>query len=521
MRIAFRADASPELGTGHVLRCLNLAKALNDKGAECIFVCRELPIYLREKILSNGIRVESLIRAEGAEQVPSLPLSRKAIDSGIDIPWSADAEDTIRIISLMPVDWLVVDHYALDHRWEARLRKWVRRIMVIDDLADRMHECDLLLDQNLVKDAHDRYTPLVPSSCAILIGPHYALLQSVYAQKRQNATLKSEPVRRILVSFGGSDQQNLNFKTVDAFLSLQRTDIKLDVVLGSNPEQEDLLRARVGSYENITIHGFLPDLSSLMIDSDLSVGAGGTTSWERCCLGLPSIVITLAENQVALARELHRRGAIRWLGMDNSVTQDSLASAIKHALEGSSLSVWSAICKSLVDGTGAKRVASALFLDSNSSIRTRVATPEDEELILRWANDPIVRKNGFSEQAISDSDHHIWYTRQVAANPHKRFFIVQTEDDLDIGQVRFEQVESGWEVHYSLSVIARGLGLSRKVLRVSIDALFREIGAVPLIGKVKKSNLASIRVFEGLGFSMEDQGANLLYFRLGHKFPGL
>jgi len=418
----------------------------------------------------------------------------------------------------MPVDWLVVDHYALDHRWEAQLRKWAKRIMVIDDLADRMHECDLLLDQNLVKDADTRYTSLVPNSCALLTGPHYALLQSVYAQKRQHAPVREGPVRRILVSFGGSDQRNLNEKTVNAFLSLQRTDIKLDVVLGANnTKQEDLLRARVRPYKNIEIHGYLPDLSALMVRADLSVGAGGTTSWERCCLGLPSIVVTLAENQVALARELHRRGAIRWLGMDNLVTQDLLASAIKRALEESSLSEWSAICKSIVDGWGAKRVASALFLDSHSRIRARVATPEDEELILRWANDPTVRKNAFSSQSITDDEHHIWYAKQVGVNPNKRFLIVQTEDDLDIGQVRFEQVEGGWEIHYSLSAIARGLGLGKKFLRVSIDALFREIGAVPLIGKVKKSNLASIRVFEGLGFSVKDQGANLLYFSHKHK----
>ncbi len=184
------------------------------------------------------------------------------------------------------------------------MRPHCRKIMVIDDLADRHHDCDLLLDQNLVANMVHRYDDKLPAHCGKMLGPKYALLQPLYSELYARTPPREGSVQRVLVYFGGADAGNLTGLAITAFLSLKRNDVALDVVLNTNGTHSETIRRQTHGQQNITLHSSLPTLAPLMVKADLSIGGGGATSWERCCLGLPTLVITLAENQKPIAAKL-------------------------------------------------------------------------------------------------------------------------------------------------------------------------------------------------------------------------
>lgn len=220
MKVAFRADASVGIGSGHVMRCLTLAGELKEAGAQIIFICRECEGNLCDLIEKQGIPVARI--------------------SGELQSWEADAFQSLEALKKYgKADWLVVDHYSLDHRWEAGIRNAAEKIMVIDDLADRIHDNDLLLDQNLYEDLENRYNGLAPPHCIKLLGPRYALLRPEFRKARASLRKRDGIIRRILVSFGGSDPSNETAKALEAIGLLGKPEIAVDVVVGSsNPHRE-------------------------------------------------------------------------------------------------------------------------------------------------------------------------------------------------------------------------------------------------------------------------------------------
>ena len=282
MRIAIRADASTAIGSGHVMRCLTLAEALRRAGGDIVFLCRKLSGHLGEEIRRRGVEL-IWVEGEGAGE-------HKLRDR---------------------IDLLIVDHYDLDERWERSMRTLARRIMVIDDLADRPHDCDLLLDQNLLPALDTRYQGLVPDGCRLLLGPGYALLRDEFYASAANVRERTG-FAHLLLFFGGGDGENL---TARALLELCDSDFTADVVIGaSNPHHDEiaaLCRAGGGRY---TLHVQTERMAELMARADLALGAGGGSHWERCLLGLPTLVVTVAENQRETTRLLHEKGVCLWLG---------------------------------------------------------------------------------------------------------------------------------------------------------------------------------------------------------------
>ncbi|TVT58087.1 MAG: UDP-2,4-diacetamido-2,4,6-trideoxy-beta-L-altropyranose hydrolase [Sedimenticola thiotaurini] len=360
MLIVFRVDASNEIGSGHVMRCLTLAKALRNKGAECRFVSREHQGNMIGLIHEQGFDVVCL-PARNAGEAISAGLYETKHAGWLGDSWSNDAALTAAALGTSRPDWLIVDHYALDINWENILRPSCRHLMVIDDLADRLHNCDILLDQNLVSNARTRYKDKVPGACELLLGPEFALLQPQYRELHGSAMRRNDPVRRILVYFGAGNFGSLIVLTIDAFLLLDLGDVELDVVLSTEHPDAEMVCNRIGGHSNITLHGRLPSLAPLMMNADAAVGAGGATSWERCCLGLATLVITIADNQKAAAAELHRQGMIRWLGDKGEVTLSSLHQELEALLQNGVTNEMAAKCHSLVDGDGAGRVIRKLM----------------------------------------------------------------------------------------------------------------------------------------------------------------
>ena len=204
--------------------------------------------------------------------------------------------------------------------------------MVIDDLADRPHDCDLLLDQNLYEGLERRYDGLVPDHCERLLGPRYALLRPEFAAARKTLRHRDGRVRRILVFFGGSDLSNETAKALEAIRLLNRTDIAVDVVVGVSNPKGDQIREICRGMPNIHFHLQVENMAELMALADLAIGAGGTTTWERCCLGLPSLVLVLADNQREVVEVMTDAGAMRNVGWHADVTSSGLAEVLQMAL---------------------------------------------------------------------------------------------------------------------------------------------------------------------------------------------
>lgn len=520
MKITFRTDASLTIGTGHVMRCLTLATALKQKGAEVLFVSREYPGHLCDEAAARGCMVTRL---------PVMSESR-ADDTtgGVDLPdhaqwlgasWKQDAEETSEAIGKVfgTADWLIADHYALDARWESALRPHTKRLMVIDDLADRSHDCDLLLDQNLFSNAEARYAGRVPAHCGLMLGPHYVLLQPEYAALHPCIPPREGPIRRILVYFGGADVGNLTGMAIEAFLSLDRSDIELDAVVNTCSPHAENIRRQTAGQSNIHLHSGLPTLARLMTKADLAIGASGATAWERCCLGLPSVVITLAENQRLIAVELARRGLICWLGHVGEVTESTMTHVLGELLREGLPEAWSQACRQLIDGQGASRVRSVLMLSPNTPLQARSARLDDEALILQWANDPLVRQNAFSTGVIDAATHRAWFRKRLRDLDYCRLYVVETSDGFPIGQVRFERSGDAWEISYSLDARCRGAGLAKSMLQTAMLKLRSTEASAIIFGRVKAGNRTSQRVFEGLGFetksAMQAAERELVYCR--------
>lgn len=341
MKVVFRASASIEIGTGHVMRCLTLADALREQGAETLFLCQPTPGHLGALIEERGHRIHWLPASDS-----------QAADGG---------HCKTALSGQGAWDWLVVDHYTLDAAWESALRSVCKRIMVIDDLANRPHDCDLLLDQNLQEPG--RYTALVPAAATLLLGPKYALLRPQFAAARQTLAERDGKVRRLLVFCGGADATGETLKALAAIEKLARTDLAVDVVIGAaNPHRaaiEKACRERAGT----TLYCQVTDMAAHMAAADLFVGVGGTSSWERCCMGLPAVVWASAENQVAQSEALAIFGAHLYLGSLPSDIEAKLAPILDDLFKRPSLLMqMSQLAKDLVDGFGAGRVAKMMQL---------------------------------------------------------------------------------------------------------------------------------------------------------------
>lgn len=363
MKIIFRTDASLQIGTGHVMRCLTLADALQAAGAQCHFICREHPGNLIEQIRQRGFVVGSL--PAGSEDVAlnvSADVAQTNYAAWLGADWATDAAQTKVGAGETAVDWLIVDHYALDVRWEQALRPLCRKLMVIDDLADRTHDCDLLLDQNLGRDVED-YNQLVPEDCVVLVGPHYALLRPEFAALREESLRRRAipQLRHLLITMGGVDQADATGSVLEALQDCPLpADMRVTVVMGPHApwfERIQLLAAQMLQPTEVRCN--IQNMAQLMADTDLAIGAAGSTSWERCCLGLPTLIVVLAENQRKGAAALERSGSAKVLGGLDDISR-TFRPVFSLLTTTDALRQLSQASRLITDGQGVSRVKQAL-----------------------------------------------------------------------------------------------------------------------------------------------------------------
>jgi UDP-2,4-diacetamido-2,4,6-trideoxy-beta-L-altropyranose hydrolase len=359
LKFVFRVDSSSQIGTGHVIRCLTLADALSAEGSICLFICRAHTGNLIDLIAERGYEVRILpFKNDAAEHSYSSDLGHS---SWLGTDWLTDATQTIKFLQSEQIDWIIVDHYALDWRWEIELRKYAEGIMVIDDLTDRRHTCDLLLNQNY-GSSESKYQGLVPHICEQLHGPSFALLNPVYAKNRMILAQRTGNVNRVLIYFGGgADSKDLTGMTLKAFESENLSRIHIDIVVGSAYCHNDSLSKIAERRGRVNIHTRLPHLADLMSQADFAVGAGGATTWERCCLGLPSLVISVADNQLHTCEILHQNEVIIYSGPSEETSVNQINNQISAVInQPQLLQQLSRNSMSIVDGLGGKRVVEVL-----------------------------------------------------------------------------------------------------------------------------------------------------------------
>lgn len=346
-KILFRADASITLGNGHIMRCLALASEFKAHGAECVFICKELTGNAIEFIRSHGF------------DVYSLPSEGNQIGGGDTLNEDSDALQSINYLKSWFPDLVIVDHYSLGHIWEHKINHYCRNLMVIDDLANRFHECVILLDQGLMRKKED-YSNLVPESCHLLVGQHYSMLRHEFSQLRPYSLKRriAPKLKNILVTMGGTDQPNATGCVLEGLIqSKLPTDCLITIIMGSNAPWIDKIKhhAQQLPYETKVLIN-ASNMATLMAESDLAIGAVGGTAWERCCLGLPTLMVILADNQKEGAFALESCGAAKLLGTPEIVSK-RLPTILDELIETPLLlSEMSLSARKITDGHGIQNI---------------------------------------------------------------------------------------------------------------------------------------------------------------------
>ncbi|MFC4388311.1 UDP-2,4-diacetamido-2,4,6-trideoxy-beta-L-altropyranose hydrolase [Gracilibacillus marinus] len=298
--VVIRVDASVTIGTGHVMRCLVLADDLSEHGVDVLFICRKTKGNLISIMESKGYKVKTV---------------------GLDI----EARETIAILqTIVSIDLLIIDHYGIDEQWEKRVRPYVKKLMVIDDLANRPHCCDLLLDQNELPNKEERYAHLVPTTTEKLLGLHYLLLRKEF-RDFPGRKKSVHSISNVLVSFGGSDPTNETMKVMQA---IHRLDVSIVVVVGSSYPYYQQLVQQYLEWDKIIILKQTSNMAEWMRKADIAIGAGGTSTWERVYMELPTITIDIADNQTEILRHTSKLGIISHMGKSDEVTTTAIANRI-------------------------------------------------------------------------------------------------------------------------------------------------------------------------------------------------
>jgi UDP-2,4-diacetamido-2,4,6-trideoxy-beta-L-altropyranose hydrolase len=453
MRIIFRVDASREIGAGHVVRCLALAQALTGAGCECTFVCARLPMELEAALRAERVRVLRIV-----EYPAGTP------PHGVDV--ANDAEATLTVLAReAATDCVVVDHYGLDAAWESRLRARATRILVIDDLADRRHNCDWLLDQNLQPVAN-RYRNLVPDACRQILGPRFSLLRPTFAGIAAGAVPLARR-SRVLVAAGGGDAANVTGTILEAWRQVRNPRPPLDVVIGAMHPHVAAIRSECDAQVDVQLHVQTERMAELLAQARMMIGAAGTVSWERCCLGVPALMFAAAGNQSSNLRLLAAARTGISLGDANQVEPVGLARMATRVLARQRLlERLGRRAATLVDGHGARRVA---LLLAGERIALRAATSADAQAAWRWRNHPATRRVSRDSREIPFDQHREWWLATLA-NPQRRLYVAHC-GTMDVGVLRLDLAADSAEISIYLDPALNGLGLGPSMLRAAQRAV--------------------------------------------------
>ncbi|WP_114970659.1 UDP-2,4-diacetamido-2,4,6-trideoxy-beta-L-altropyranose hydrolase [Rhodoferax ferrireducens] len=500
--VAIRVDASATIGTGHLKRCLSLAQALIEQGAQVSLIARALDGVAAQVLRDAPCPVRWLPAPSGDVPTDSTSTPHAA---WAGVSWTQDADDTANALRTERPDWLVVDHYAFDVRWHDALRASQDcRLLVIDDTADRALAPDALLDHNWAPDHRTKYAGRLAREPHWLAGPRYALLSPAYRNAPRYAF--QPEVRSIGIFMGGTDPDGISARVLVACRSADFSGLVEVVSTSANPHLSALRDACTGAgHATLTLDQ--TDLVAFFTRHDLQIGAGGGATWERCSIGAPTLAIAVATNQSAVVPGLASLGAV--CAATEATLTSTLRELIQNPMARQALATRAA---TLVDGRGAQRVALHLLRDT---LRLRPATLADAQLLHAWRNHPSVRAVSGNSEPISFKSHHSWM-RRVLQSPDRRLLIAQV-GALPVGSIRFDQLETGHlEVSLYTDPQLQGLSLGPRLLLAGERQMHHSLQAPFTVdATVVAGNTASQQLFEGSGY----HGGPLLYCKTIGPLP--
>lgn len=485
MKVAFRVDSADYIGMGHIVRCLTLAEKLRINGAEVFFVTRNHRNNYNEKILEKNFALLLLPRL-------NIKINNENYSSWLGISQVEEANQILEALKDHLIDWMIIDHYGISSKCESILKKYIKNIMVIDDLVKEKHNCDVILNTNFFSDNFRLYEKLLPSKCTLLLGPKYALIRDEYSNTNKKRICNKTEFR-ILV-FLGTDPENLITKILEALSVDALKHIYIDLVIGNNNPYERLLQQKANIRKRVIIYKSLPNLIELMRNSDLSIGAGGITLWERIYFSLPTILICTAENQKRMCITASNLGLVDYLGSSKLLNNTKLVKSVLKAVNKKNLSK---NLDYLVDGKGAFRVAKMITKGEINPYSITLAKQDDAPIFFKWLDHKVV--NHKSSSADKDSFHE--YEKKLSNsinNESISIFILKYHDE-PAGKISFKVKRNKAIINFLVNPKFSKLHLEQKLIELGCQ-IFSKDKTISFIAEVLSSNKKLCNIYRLLGF---------------------
>jgi UDP-2,4-diacetamido-2,4,6-trideoxy-beta-L-altropyranose hydrolase len=485
--ILIRADVSVAIGTGHVMRCLALAQAWRDAGGEAAFAMAESLPSINDRLRSEGIPLLQLNHPRGSRD---------------------DARETVELARSNQANWVVLDGYCFSAEYQRQVKDAGIRLLVVDDNGESSrYFADLVLNQNVhskeaMYEKRENYTRL-------LLGSRYVLLRREFWSLQERAKEIPESGRKVLITMGGSDPNNVTAKVVSTLRLVEIKGLQARVLVGGGNLYTASLRdhaLRDGAEIGIVTNPH--SVTDLMLWADVAVSAAGSTCWEMCFLGVPAILIAVAENQMPGGRELARREIAVLLGATSEITPERIAGELQRVLcSKQQRENMSQRGRELVDGRGCERVLTAML---SAELNLRHAGKSDCRLLWEWANDPSVRAASFQTAMISWDEHEAWFADKL---DNGLIYIAEDQQGNPVGQFRIDRLPNGEaKVDVSVAPEKRGCGIAAALIQKAVQAAFRETEFLRLHAYVKPENRASLRAFEKAGFTVSERAGSVVHF---------
>ena len=484
MNLYIRADAGAKIGTGHIMRCIALAQAWRDGGGKVIFLSHCESDTLCQRIIDEGF---DLISVENPHPDPN------------------DLSQTLAYLKHLSPTWFILDGYHFTPDYQKAIRDAGIRLLIIDDMNHLPHyHADILLNQNIYAES---LWYSCESSTKLLLGAKYVLLRREFLKWRGWDRKIPDVASKVLVTLGGSDPDNVTLKVIQALQKIGIPDLEVKIVVGpSNPHVKSLKDTMSSAPSSVLILENVNNMPELMAWADLAVSGGGSTSWELAFMGVPSVVLVMAENQSVIAEELGRIGIVFNLGWHEQVSSSQVAQAVARLLlSAEARAGMTSRGLNLVDGDGVGRV---LMRVRGQRTRLRRVREEDGRLIWEWANDPSVRAVSFSSEPIVWEQHLKWFQSKLN-DPDCIFYVALNEEDIPVGQIRYDVKNGEATVSISLGSSFRGKGYGNEIIELSSWKLFNILDAKSIHSYVKMGNEASVKMFLEAGF--KKMGMEMMY----------
>ena len=483
--LLIRADASPEIGSGHVMRCLALAQAWQDKGGTALFVMAMKSPALEKRLHAEGIEISYLSHTAGSVE---------------------DAVETVNRARQNHARWVIVDGYQFAAAYQKTFKDAGLRLLVIDDMAHADHYyADIILNQNLhaVYGLYERREP----HTVLLLGSRYVLLRREFLKWQHGERAVPEKAREVLVTVGGGKQHTVILKVVQALQQGTAHELQAQVIIGGGRNYYARLQAAVRGFEHrIQLQQDVTDMPELFARADVAISAGGSTCWELLFMGVPALILTLAENQKGNAEAIAAIGAGINLGWSEDVTAVQISDKLTALCSDlPRLHDMSRSGRIFIGADGAQRVLSIMtnplsHILTDNQVRLRPAALKDLIEIWRLANDPYVRAHSFNQRPIP-LDHHLdWYKKRLSS-PGSCTFVAEV-NGIHAGQIRYDRSDAGHlDLHFAVSPQFRQKGVGTGLLAKSCQVACSKLNARCARGIVLQSNTPSVKTFLKAGFA--------------------